>query len=117
MLRALQDYSWPRTRLPATRAQTITYFRKCRVCRRSRKCQRPRQPLGHGYRRLWVCLSYRSTRLQNMRKIVAIAFTAIETQRGPRPVALASDVDDSIGANLISKLDPPFVDPSHDVGG
>ena len=51
-----------------------------------------------------------------MRKIDALAFAAVETQWGLRPVTLASDVNDPMGANLIAEFYPPAADPSHNIG-
>ena len=56
-------------------------------------------------------------RLQNMGKKEAIVFSAVEMQWRFRPVALASDVDESMGANLITEFYATVADPSHDIGG
>src|ERR1700692_821929 len=51
-----------------------------------------------------------------MREINAIASAAVETKWGLRPVILASDVNNAMGANLITEFYPSKADPSHNIG-
>jgi len=51
-----------------------------------------------------------------MRKINALASAAVETKGGLRPVILAPDVNNAIGANLISEFYASKADLSHDIG-
>ncbi len=51
-----------------------------------------------------------------MCKVDALAFAAVETQWGLRPVTLAADVNEPMGANLITEFYTSIADPSHKIG-